>query len=407
MTLLHGLGVPELFSPELTAEWEFKLAQMEHGKLKRDVFMREIVAMTQHIVGQAKGYESDTIPGDFGTLTARCPNCGGEVHENYKKFQVPVVPVRLLEDHGRAADRRHGSRYAAARATARSLDGFRSRLGKPFLRLDPFERRQRGGLRLRRRRQRRFGRGAGFHRPRAARPCPKCKSRVFETAQAYVCEKAVGPDKTCDFRSGRVILQRPVERAQMEKLLATGKTDLLQFVSARTKRGFSAFLVRQPDGKIGFEFEARDPAKAGARRARAAPAALRVLGPHPRDKKPVELIPGVTALCEARRRSTPRCPIATRSIADARRGGDIARRKEASRDRPRRSGAQRTQAKTASEPRAVTAGAKARKPVTADPWRGKPRQRRSVKRTSTPRARRRRRSSEDQAAAKARRISAK
>ena len=35
MTLLHGLGVPELFSPELTAEWEFKLAQMEHGKLKR------------------------------------------------------------------------------------------------------------------------------------------------------------------------------------------------------------------------------------------------------------------------------------------------------------------------------------------------------------------------------------
>ena len=33
MTLLHGLGMPELFSPELTAEWEFKLAQMEHGKL--------------------------------------------------------------------------------------------------------------------------------------------------------------------------------------------------------------------------------------------------------------------------------------------------------------------------------------------------------------------------------------
>src|SRR5256885_5092758 len=85
MTLLHGLGVPELFSPELTAEWEFKLAQMEHGKLKRNAFMREIVTMTQHIVGQAKGYESDTIPGDFGTLTARCPNCGGEVHENYKK----------------------------------------------------------------------------------------------------------------------------------------------------------------------------------------------------------------------------------------------------------------------------------------------------------------------------------
>ena len=35
MTLLHGLGIPELFSPELTAEWEVQLSQMEHGKLKR------------------------------------------------------------------------------------------------------------------------------------------------------------------------------------------------------------------------------------------------------------------------------------------------------------------------------------------------------------------------------------
>jgi DNA topoisomerase-3 len=122
--------------------------------------------------------------------------------------------------------------------------------------------------------------------------CPKCKAQVFETAQAYVCEKAVGPEKSCDFRSGRVILQRPVERAQMQKLLATGKTDLLQFVSARTKRGFSAFLVRQPDGKIGFEFEARDPAKAGSPRGRSGPVAARVLGAHPRDKKPVELHSG-------------------------------------------------------------------------------------------------------------------
>src|SRR6185369_5774172 len=36
--------------------------------------------------------------------------------------------------------------------------------------------------------------------------CPKCGSRVFEHGLAYVCEKAVGPDKTCDFRSGKVIL---------------------------------------------------------------------------------------------------------------------------------------------------------------------------------------------------------
>ncbi|MET0682237.1 MAG: DNA topoisomerase III [Casimicrobiaceae bacterium] len=292
MTLLHGLGVPELFSPELTAEWEFKLAQMEHGKLKRDVFMREIVAMTQHIVGQAKGYESDTIPGDFGTLTARCPNCGGEVHENYKKFQCQSCAFGFWKIMGgRQLDVAEADTLLRERRLG-PLDGFRSRLGKPFS----------ASLRLNDANEVGFDFGDGANDDDAEAPdftglvplgpCPKCKSRVFERAQAYVCEKSVGPDKTCDFRSGRVILQRPVERAQMEKLLATGKTDLLQFVSARTKRGFSAFLVRQPDGKIGFEFEARDPVKAGARRPRGGALALRVLGSHPRDQKPVELHSG-------------------------------------------------------------------------------------------------------------------
>jgi hypothetical protein len=38
-------------------------------------------------------------------------------------------------------------------------------------------------------------------------------------------------------------------------------------VSARTRRKFSAFLVRGKDGKVGFEFEAKAP-KAGLRRGR-------------------------------------------------------------------------------------------------------------------------------------------
>ena len=62
-----------------------------------------------------------------------------------------------------------------------------------------------------------------------------------------------------------MILQRTIERAQMEKLLASGKTDLLQFVSQRTRRPFQAYLVRQSDGKIGFEFEKRAAKVAGAK----------------------------------------------------------------------------------------------------------------------------------------------
>src|SRR5512144_1420401 len=292
MTLLHGLDVKELFSPELTAEWEQKLAQMEHGRLARAAFMREIVAMTKHVVAQAKAHENDTIDVDFGTLSARCPRCGGEVHEKYKKFQCQRCDFGFWKIMG-------GRQLELAEADALlrekrvgPLEGFRSRLGRPFsaaLKLTDanevvFD----------------FGDGAGdddgaapdFTGQEPLGACPKCGKRVYELPQAYVCEAAVGPDKRCDFRSGRVILQRPVERAQMQKLLATGKTDLLQFVSARTRRGFSAYLVRQPDGKIGFEFEAKDATRGrGARGSRPA-TTLRVLGNHPRDGKPVEVHAG-------------------------------------------------------------------------------------------------------------------
>ena len=75
-----------------------------------------------------------------------------------------------------------------------------------------------------------------------------------------MCEKSVPthaqPTPSCDFKSGQVILQQPIERTQMGKLLETGKTDLLdKFVSMRTRRAFKAMLVWDAAaGKVNFEF---------------------------------------------------------------------------------------------------------------------------------------------------------
>ncbi|MBV8250746.1 MAG: topoisomerase C-terminal repeat-containing protein, partial [Comamonas sp.] len=68
------------------------------------------------------------------------------------------------------------------------------------------------------------------------------------------------PTPSCDFKSGQIILQQPIEREQMSKLLQTGKTDLLEkFVSNRTRRNFKAFLVWDAAaGKVNFEFEQRE-----------------------------------------------------------------------------------------------------------------------------------------------------
>jgi DNA topoisomerase-3 len=94
---------------------------------------------------------------------------------------------------------------------------------------------------------------------------------------AYVCEKSLGPEKSCDFRSGRIILQRPIEREQMQKLLATGRTDLLHRFTSKKGRPFSAFLVRGADGKVGFEFAPRaaKPGKTAAASAEVKPGAIK------------------------------------------------------------------------------------------------------------------------------------
>ncbi|MCD6732833.1 MAG: DNA topoisomerase III [Burkholderiaceae bacterium] len=284
LTLLRGLGVAELTAPELTGEWEYKLAQIERGRLERDEFMREIAAMTRQIVERAKNYQLDSVPGDYATLSAPCPKCGGVVQENYKRFACTKCDFSITKIPGARQLEVAEAEQLLREGTIGPLQGFRSRLGRPFAAI----------LKLTAEHKLEFdfgqegGEGAAepvdFGDQQPVGRCPKCGAGVYEHGMSYVCEKSVGPARSCDFRSGKIILQQEVTREQMGKLLAEGRTDLLPgFVSSRTRRGFKAFLVRGADGKIGFEFEPR-PARApkGGAAAAAAPAEQAAAGEPPR-----------------------------------------------------------------------------------------------------------------------------
>ena len=257
MTLLNGLGINELTQPELTGDWEWKLGRIEKGEFTRAEFMREIAEMTRHMVERAKQYEADTIPGDFGVLQAPCPKCGGQIRETYKKFQCGSCDYALWKI---VAGRQYEPAEIEQLLTERQvgpLTGFRNKMGRSFA----------AAIKLNDDLQPEFDFGqdkaseegeaeaVDFSGQEALGPCPKCSANVYDNGNNYVCEKAVGTAKTCDFRSGKIILQQPVDAVQMKKLLADGKTDLLkEFVSNRTRRKFSAYLVNQ-GGKVGFEFE--------------------------------------------------------------------------------------------------------------------------------------------------------
>ena len=281
MTLLRGLGVEELSKPELTGEWEYKLTQMEQGKLSREDFMQQIADMTEHIVKKAKEYDRDTIPGDYATLSTPCPTCGGVVKENYRRYAC-VGKDAAADDTAAAGCGFSFGKTPAGRTFEQAeveqflrdkkigpLEGFRSKAGWPFtseIALKYNEEEKNWKLEFdfgNDKNAEETGEIVDFTGSESLGACPKCGGAVHEHGSNYVCEKAVPtegqPTPTCNFKSGKIVLQQVVEREQIAKLLSTGKTDLLEkFVSNRTRRAFKAFLSwNAEEDKVVFEFEPR------------------------------------------------------------------------------------------------------------------------------------------------------
>jgi DNA topoisomerase-3 len=260
MFALKHFGVSEITSPELTGDWEHKLKLMEAGRLGREEFMDHIQSVTRDLVERIRnGDIPDTA---FATVDAPCPKCGGTVQENYRRFQCQKCDFSLWKViSGREWAPEEVAELIGKRQIG-PLTGFRSRIGKPFAALLRLNDEMRVEFDFgQSRAEDESGEAPDFSSQTSLGTCPKCGARVYEHGAAYVCEKALGAAHACDFRSGKVILQQPVERAQMEKLLAGGKTDLLTRFISKKGRPFKAFLAKRPDGSIGFEFMARAPRK--------------------------------------------------------------------------------------------------------------------------------------------------
>ncbi|MFM2261744.1 MAG: topoisomerase 3, partial [Pseudomonadota bacterium] len=299
MTLLRGLEVEELSKPELTGEWEYKLSQMERGLLSREAFMREIAAMTEHIVKKAKEYDRDTVPGNYATLATPCPNCQGVIKENYRRYGCTGADGQS-DGCGFSFGKSPGGRtfeISEADAFLRDkhigpLEGFRSKAGWPFvaelsLKFSDEDRNWKLEFDFGDdKKEDETGELVDFAGRDSLGACPKCGSPVHAHGANYVCSKAVPTaaqaTPSCDFKSGTTILQQEIAPEQMQKLLSTGKTDLLdKFVSNKTRRAFKAFLAWDvAAGKVAFEFEPREskypPRKtAAAKKAPAKKAAAR------------------------------------------------------------------------------------------------------------------------------------
>lgn len=259
ITLLRGIGVSELCSPEMTGEWEYKLKRMAKGGMERNEFMKEIKEFTREIVRKAKNFEGDTVSGNFEVLNVRCPKCGvGPFDEDYRTFKCrscglivwKTMAGRLFETAEMEILLRDGR--------IGPLDGFRSKMGRPFsaaVKLsDDFKQAfdfGENGMDAEQKIDKARHETLGL--------CPICqKGDIYVLERAYACENAVATPKTCSFRISKTILHREIPKEQVQKLIATGKTDLLHKFISKKGRAFSAHLKLE-NGKVGFEFAPKKP----------------------------------------------------------------------------------------------------------------------------------------------------
>jgi DNA topoisomerase III len=191
------------------------------------------------------------------------------VKENYRRFACGSCDFSISKIPGSRAFELAEVEELLEKKVFGPIDGFRSKMGRPFV----------ASLKITPEHKLEFdfgnandgeenGEPVDFSQQESFGPCPKCNSNVFTHGNSYVCEKSVGPAPSCDFKTGMMVLQQSISADQIRKLLANGRTDLLDgFVSNRTRRKFKAYLVKTPEGKIGFEFEVRAPKAAGAKKA--------------------------------------------------------------------------------------------------------------------------------------------
>ena len=77
----------QLQSPLLTAEWEYRLGEIERGELAPEDFMDGISAMLKELVGTCQAIKgTEYLFSPSREVVGKCPRCGGEVAEMQKGF---------------------------------------------------------------------------------------------------------------------------------------------------------------------------------------------------------------------------------------------------------------------------------------------------------------------------------
>ena len=263
--LLNRIGLGALSSPELTGDWEYRLKQMETGKLPRAQFMRDIRGYTSDIVKAVRDYMSDGVKSN---LPITCPVCDAKaLSGSVDGVACKKCSFRLRRTYAGLSLDDEQMAQLISRKELPPMDGFRSKFGKGF----------RAGIRL-------LPPSEGkktWHTEfffEDEKPATQAESteqtslgrvpvkdsgalELFESEKQWsIPEFTRKGGKKKGFSVGKNILGVDLSREQLLNILKEGKSELITgFVSLRTHKPFDAYLVLdETRGGLGFEFPPRE-----------------------------------------------------------------------------------------------------------------------------------------------------
>jgi DNA topoisomerase III len=270
--LLHELDIKTLGSPELTGEWEYKLKQMEHGKLRREVFMNQIKELTKEIVAQAKSKIDEKQQQIFPDVEVACPECnrvGIRQTEGTYECKSPDCNFRInkfIAGHDLTPD--EFTQLVGERKIG-PFDDLKNRFGKEF----------KAELSLTKEKKswklnfvfegddRREQELKSLSDEQVICEAPLAEgseelAKIYEVEGAYIAPSMATKKNLRGIRISKTILKKEIPTDQAVKLFQLGKTDLMAGFISKKGRPFSAHLtLDRATGKLGWEFAPRAPKK--------------------------------------------------------------------------------------------------------------------------------------------------
>ena len=295
-------GMAFLVEPQLTGEWEYKLKQIEHGKLAAAEFIREIKGQVREMLAGA----SEPAPSSELVPTVLSPTDGlplltdGEKYFSQDKVGTTDRPKLVIYAamNGHIITPAEVAELVAKRRIGPFSDFKSMKSGKNFTGyidlVDPDTIKPRGaeeksdavpveGTEDKKKRKTKPKAPSGrlkatlYFPPREGAdgnpdafeaswpvlgPCPISGLDVQQTPSAgyRVCpQKALEAGAKKTFSLNAEMLKCPITPDDVRQLLNQGRTGLKKFVSNRTRRTFEAFLVADKAKGWWFEFPPRKP----------------------------------------------------------------------------------------------------------------------------------------------------